>query len=73
MVSFTLNLEKFDLEKFENILLIQMLVTTDKEKAEVLENFFALVFSDNCLSHSAQTSGWEGGDWGSVPSAVSED
>ena len=40
------------------------LVTTDKEKAEVL-NFFASVFSDNCLPHSLQMFGLVGGNQGS--------
>ena len=50
------------------------LVATDKEKTEVLSNFFALVFSDNCSSHSPQMFGLVGEDQESnVPPTVSED
>ena len=49
------------------------LVTTDKEKAGVL-NFFASVFPDNCSPHSPHTFGLVGGNRGSnVPPTVSED
>ena len=49
------------------------LVTTDKEKTEVL-NFFAFVFSGNCLSRTLQIFGLVGGDWGSnIHPTVSED
>ena len=50
------------------------LVATDKETTEVLSNFFALVFSDNCSSHSPQMFGLVGEDQGSnIPPTVSED
>jgi len=39
--------------------------TTEKEKAEVLHNIFASVFTGNCSSHSHQVNGSEAGHWGS--------
>ena len=52
---------------------IDRLVTTEMEKAEVL-NIFASVFSNNCSSHSPQMFGLVGGDWGSnVPPTISKD
>ena len=38
------------------------LVATDKEKAEVLNNFFVPTFSDNCSESSPQTFDWVGVD-----------
>ena len=35
----------------------------DKEKNEVLDNYFASVFTGNCSSHSLQMDGVGGGDW----------
>ena len=39
------------------------LVTWDMEKAEVLNDFFASVFTSKCSSHTAQVTEDKGWDW----------
>jgi len=50
------------------------LATADEEKAEVLNNFFASVFTSNLSPHPSRVDGWHEGDQeGKIPPAVSED
>ena len=49
-------------------------VTTDEEKAKVLNNIFASVLTGNVSSYTSQVDGQQGKDWGSkVPPTVRED
>jgi len=50
------------------------LLTTEEDKAEVPNNFFASFFTGNLSSHTARVDGLQGGDWGSkAPPTIRED
>ena len=49
-------------------------VTRDMEKAEVLDDFFASVFTSECSSHTTQVAEGKGRDWeNEEPPTVGED
>jgi len=50
------------------------LATTHKEKAEIVNNFLASVFTGNLSSHASRVHGLQDGDWGrKIPPTVRED
>lgn len=50
------------------------LLTRDMEKAEVINNIFALVYTGNCSFYTSQVTKSQGRDWrNEVPLVVGED